>query len=225
MESRLQVLLLSLTLIAGCTSFSEIQINDNVDFTHLETSFPVSDDERSRIRIRGSAVSGDYYQALNTSHILIDDTSIWSPTSFNGVADINYYSIAYGLDNISVQMVPGQPYGFMYAGIQQTNLDVTLQHINTTYKISDEVRELYFQAGFYSAMTDSMMAEVSYAFSLSQEASSMAELDLKLNFQLARQVRLAVGYRLYEYSYMENATNSDILVSFKGPLFVVNIPF
>jgi hypothetical protein len=212
-------------LIGACSTVVDITVKDQVSFSNFETSFPTEENGHRRIRLRGASVSGDYTQSLTQGHILIDDISIGSPAYFTGSADVRYRSLAYGQDMISVDFVPDQVNGFFYLGIGQTDLDFTLRNGVDSYRVKDTVTELYAQSGLYLALDDSLYAEVSYAISLSQEISIMSEMDLKLNYQLSRQLRLSGGYRFYNYTYEENPTNSDILINFRGLVFGLNMPF
>lgn len=164
-------------------------------------------------------------QTLTQGNILIDDTSIWSPAYLSGSADVRYLSIAYGQDDINVEFLPEQIYFFYYLGIAQTDLDLSLRNGADSYRVKDSMTELYAQSGFYFPLESSGYAEVSYAISLSQEISSMSEIDLKLNYPLSKQLRVSVGYRFYQYAYLENPPDSDIVIDFHGPVIGLNMPF
>ncbi len=221
MVIRLIVLLLVLQTLGACASIANINVKDNVTFNDIEASFPVSENRGDRIRLRATTVGGSYTQTLDEGHFLINGIAIWSPATVSGDTEIDYQSIDYGWDNLDI--TSGSV--FVYFGLQRTQLDLSLKHAGTLYKITDSVAQLHFEVGFRTLLTDTFTAEVSNSIGLSGQGSTMNQIDLKLIYPAGDYLRITAGYRFYAYNYQELADTSDIIVEFNGPFIGLNLGF
>lgn len=223
MSTRVIPLLFLMPMIYACTGVANINVKDNVTFKNIEASLTVSENRGDRIRLRASSVRGTYKQSLNEGHILIGGTPLWSPTSFNGITDINNLSIDYGWDNIII--LNESTVTFIYFGLQRTDFDLTLNHSGTRYRVVDDISQLLFEAGFRVKLPTAFSIEVSNAIALSQQGSTMGQIDLKMIYHLSDKLLLNAGYRFYDYNYRELSDTSDIILEFHGPAMGLNLRF
>lgn len=216
-------------LLAACTSnVISIDSKDSATFTMLETSIPLSKQRNDQIKLRVSRVSGDYNQAVPDGKlILIEDNQIWGPTDINGTTDLTYVSISYGTDELFLgdDILEGKLRSSVHLGLAQTDMDLTLVHQDTTYRISDKSAEFYMQAGLSYAITPSFHGGASYALSIGPDLTGISEFDLKIDFALFKHLQIVGGYRWFEYNYLVEEDDSNIRVEFRGPFVGLNIPF
>jgi hypothetical protein len=219
--------LISILLNACADNVVNIESEDSVTFTTLETSFPVSSQGALRVKLRGSRTSGDYSQTVpDGKMILIGDTQILGPTGVNGSTDLTYASVSIGTDNVFDN--PGKKEklrGLIYVGVAQTNMDLTLTHEGDTYTTNDRTTEFYMQLGMDYEIVPSLYAGGTWAFSVGPDLTGISEIDLKLDYAIIRHLEIMGGYRWLEYNYYVEEDESIIDVDFRGPFIGLNVPF
>lgn len=207
----------------------DIDAEDSVSFSNLEASLPIPEYEHLRIRMRGSKASGAFNQSVPAGDLIrIENTRFFGPVDFSGTTDVTYFSIAIGSDYTRGEYLSGDLRGFNYIGIAQTNLDSTLLITGTTYQVDDITTEFYLQSGLAYSVSKSMEFGLTLAYSANSDTSGVTEVDLKLDYELLKQLRITAGYRWFEYRYKErpvDSDDSDIIVDFAGPFVGLNIPF
>lgn len=216
-------------LLSGCTSnVIDIHSSDSATFTPLETSFPVSRNSETRIKLRTSSVDGSYTQTVpDGKMIVIDNQQIRGEVEVVGDSDLSYTSISIGNDDLfnGGDEAVKVPRASFYLGLAQTRMDVSLTHENDTYAFVDETIELYLQVGALYALKPELDAGLTYAMSVGADFSGISELDIKLDYALHKQLHLTAGYRSLEYNYLVEEQDSSIQVDFRGPFIGLNIPF
>jgi hypothetical protein len=226
-SGRLLVLLLAAPLTVACVNVVSIDAEDSVNFANIEVSMPIGDDDAMRVRFRGAGTSGEFSQDLDLDErIQVDESRIGGPARVEGEIDLDYYSIAFGWDRSQLGVSSGKFYSSSYFGLAQTNFDLTLEGSEgRRFQTSDDTVELYMQYGIYHALTDSLDIGFSWAISLGRELSGISEIDLKMEYELYRQLRISGGYRWFDYSYGIDDDESSLEVNFRGPFVGLNLPF
>lgn len=215
-------------LLNACTdNVISIESEDRVTFTTLETSFPVNREETLKVKLRGSRTSGSYSQTVpDGKMILIEDVQIPGPTEVNGRTDLTYASVSIGTDEIfNTPAMVSKLRGLMYAGVAQTNMDLTLIHEGTTYTNNNRTTEFYMQAGMAYELMPALHGGGTWAFSIGPDLTGISEIDLKLDYALFRHLVVMGGYRWLKYNYYVEEDESIIHVNFRGPFLGLNVPF
>ncbi|MDC1286611.1 hypothetical protein N8198_01870 [Gammaproteobacteria bacterium] len=224
--SKLLVLLLTTQLTAACVNIVSIDAEDSVEFANIEASAPLSDDDDKRIRFRGASTTGEFSQFVaGDKRIEIDDERLGGPVDVDGEIDLDYFSIAIGWDRFHNGASPGTLRSSYYFGLAQTNFDLALEGAGKRLRASDDTVELYFQVGLHHAHSASLDIGFSWAVSLGRELSGISEIDLQVEYEFYRQLRLSGGYRWFEYSYGLGDDESHLEVDFRGPFLGLNLPF
>ena len=231
---RFFVCIIVLISMNACTSSSVVNIGvkDSVSFTNLEISFPVSEKNKSKIRLRVSRASGDYNQSIPAGKVvLIENTQISGPTDISGTTDLTYASISIGGDinqNANGVISPREFGGSIYFGLSQMHIDLTLADQGTTYKNADRITELYLQLGLSYAISRSLIGRATLANTLSFESDDftpLSEFDLKIDYAVSKNLIITGGFRLLDFKYRKDENTSVIDVEFKGPLISLKFPF
>lgn len=211
-------------LAAGCVSTVSIDAEDEVSFQNLEISIPAGESSDTRLRLRASRARGDFSQSLDFDEtIRVDDTSIRGPAEVDGELDLDYYSVAIGRDGRFVES--GGPWTSMYLGISQTDFDLTVSSGQQQARTRDDTIELYLQLGVHARLAKSLGVGLTWASSFGREFSGISEIDLLLEYQLGRNLRLNGGYRWLTYEYGLGDDESNLEVDFRGPVLGLHVPF
>ncbi len=219
-------LILIIPMTGACVSVVSIDIDDSVSFRNIEASFPLSDGNPGRIRIRGSDVNGELNQFVDSSErIQIDDTIIFGPTDVGGEINLTYFSIAYSWDKIDGELYPGAVRTSFYIGLARTYFDLIVENAGTAFQTDDDTTELYLQYGLYNAVSNSLEIGLTWALSIGRDLSGINEIDLKLDYEFFKQLKITGGYRWFDYAYGLKEGESNIEVDFRGPFIGLNMPF
>ena len=225
-RSRLLILLLAAPFTIACVNVVSIDAEDSVKFANIEVSMPIAAADAMRIRFRGAGTNGEFSQNLDPDkRIEVDGNRIGGPAGVEGEIDLNYYSIAVGRDRHRLGTSSGALHSSYYFGLAQTNFALTLEGRGERFRTSDDTVELYLQYGIYHALSDSLDIGFSWAISLGRELSGISEIDLKMEYELYRQLRINGGYRWFNYSYSRGDYESNLEVDFRGPSIGLNLPF
>ena len=226
MTVRLPLLCLFIPMTAACVGVVSIDVEDNsVNFGNIEASFPLQDGN-TRIRLRGTAVSGDFKQSISSgTRIIIDGNTISGPAEVSGDIDLDYYSVVIGWDRNDASLLPGTTRSSYYLGLAQTRFDLNLDASSGSFSTSDHTSKLYAQWGFHHSITESIEIGFTWAASLGREFSGINEIDLRLDYQLAEELKLSGGYRWLDYEYGLEEDESNIEVDFRGPVVGIYMHF
>lgn len=223
MDKRILYLLPCLWINSACVSTVSIDAKDKVSFTELAASVPL-DDDHSRIRFRAARANGDFTQTLQAGNlILINDSSISGPAVVDGEIDLRYYSIAIGFETADISS-SSLRFGY-YFGLAQTSFDLTLREGGSTYQADDDTTELYLQYLISGALSENWDLGFSWAFSIGREISGISELDLRLEYEVAKNLSIAGGYRWFDYEYGLGGDESNLSIDFRGPFIGLHFPF
>lgn len=221
--------LIPVILLSACSSnVINIDAKDSTSFTTLETSTPVSRDDRVKIKLRASRADGDYTQTVpEGKRIIIDNVDIQGPIDVSGTMGLTYGSISIGGDDIfdGGHALQRKLRTSVYIGIAQTIMDLTLVHEGTTYTTNDRTTEFYMQGGMSYGITPSFHAGATYAMSIGPDLTGISEGDLKLDYKLFKLLQIMGGYRWLEYHYLVEEEDSTIKINFRGPFIGFYIPF
>ena len=220
--------LMPVILLGSCSSnVINIDAKDSATFTTLETSIPLSRDDKVRIKLRASQVNGDYSQTVPVGkRIIIDNVDIQGPADVSGTMDLTYGSVSIGGDDIfdGGDALQRKLRTSVFLGVSQTVMDLTLVHEGTTYTTNDRTTELYMQGGMSYGITPSFHAGATYAMSIGPDLTGISEGDLKLDYSLFKHLQIMGGYRWLEYHYLVEEEDSTIKVDFRGPFIGLYIP-
>ena len=223
---RLSLLLLAFCATSACTSVVDIEIDDNVSFSNLETSFPLTQEDNPRIRFRGARVSGDLDQSLDLDdRIGIGGDFVKGPAEVSGDIELNYFSVAIGGGDIYLEPSLGPFRISLYLGLAFTDFDLRVQNASREFNKSDQSTEAYLQYGLYHTLNESVDVGFTWAASVGRHLSGISEIDLKLDYEFYKQMRVSGGYRWFNYTYNNEVDDSDIQVEFDGPFIGLNLPF
>jgi len=222
---RCLLFILIIMILNGCASnIVSIDSRDQVIFTALETSFPVSDDKEKRIKIRLSQTSGDFSQNVpDTKAIEIEGNIINGPTTVDGTTDLIYGSVAFGVEKLFNEKNP-LGMGFLYIGAAFTNLDLTLSHQGNTYGTNETTAALYCQLGLSFEIIPSLGAGITLAPILGTDLTTGKELEMRINYRPYKHLECMGGYRWLQFVH-DVRDGSDIEIHFRGPFIGLNVPF
>ncbi|MFT7556234.1 MAG: hypothetical protein ACI9LO_002559 [Planctomycetota bacterium] len=215
------------SLVASGCNVNDIRVRDRVSFNNLETSLAIPDSDHLRVRLRGSKASGNSRHSVVAGDLIrIEDSPFFGPLEYDSAAEVSYFSVAIGRDEVHADFFPGKVNVSSYFGLARTDFDLSLQHQGNTYTAADTTTELYLQYALSNAFNDWLSGGLSYALSYNFDSVLSREIDLLMELKISREFRLTGGYRWYEYSYDNfDTNNSTINLEFSGPFLGINLPF
>ncbi len=216
----------ALLSISACANLTDIEIDDEVTFTNLEVSAPFGENTETRVRFRATAVEGDLDQRLDQDDtVQIDGDAIDGPTVIDGSIDLRYLSLAFGGSEIAMGDPNGSTRASLYLGLAHTRFDLQVNDAGGSLKQDDDTFEVYAMFGLHHALTQNWELGLGWAASIGGDLSGINELDLNLDYRVARNFALSGGYRWFTYEYDGDGFDSDVEVDFHGPFLGARLLF